>query len=209
MPQVIQFTKQTIDYGVERLLPEKVHKVRASVLDSRFMTTHGRYCIVADDNDFVTHVGIELGESASFYAARKLGWNFMYYNDPLLKKEEEHEEGAAPGTDPEAGESAAGEGDDGGGEEPVEPQPEGTSAPEEDAGEEGGEEAPEDEDAVTEVITPPMPAEHVEVDMDAEDEEEELSLPETSPHVGDPSIAVETPDGPTPKKKKRGKGKKK
>jgi len=89
MPQVIQFTNQMFDYGIERFFPEKVHVVRATTLDSRFMTSHGRFCIIADDGDFVTHVGIEVMKSALFFVEHKLGWDFTYYQDPLLEKSEE------------------------------------------------------------------------------------------------------------------------
>jgi hypothetical protein len=188
MPKVIQFTGQMFDYGVERFLPEKVTVVRTTTLDSRFMTSHGRYCIVADDRNFVTHVGIELGKAPRIYVEHELDWDFAFYDDPTLVAPEEGEgEG-------EGDENKKGEGDDGkqtegnqggdGEKDPLqpgekdgeEPDGEGTETPgdsggdgagETDGGEttepEGGDSDSGGEGAeeVTTIVTPPVPAEEI------------------------------------------------
>lgn len=129
MPKLIQFTNKLIDYGVERFMPEKVYDIRSSTLDSRFMTTHGRFCIIADANGFIIHIGIELGKAAAFFAEKHLGWNVDRYTDPSLVKPEQKEEDEGEKKD------ELKEGEDG--KEKTEPAPEGAEEGSLLSGEEG------------------------------------------------------------------------
>ena len=250
MPKVIQFTNQMFDYGVERFFPEKVRVVRASTLDSRFMTSHGKFCIVADDSDFITHVGIEVGKAAMFYVEKKLGWDFTYYTDPSLKKPEneddekkEGDDGDSKGSekteptgDPEGAEGESeGETQEGGDGQGIETDGEvddtGSSETPEGGGSEGGETPGEDPEevgepltaddtsphTVTRTVTPPMPAENIDMQIKiTEDEVTVENVPADDDDEDDlPFADDESEPKPVakpkakPKGKKKGKGKKK
>jgi len=231
MPKVIQFTNQLFDYGVERFFPEKVTVVRASTLDSRFITSHGRYCIIADDSKFVTHVGIELGKAPRYYVENELDWDFTYYDDPMVKApEEDDDEGEKEGDDDGKKEGGDQDLEGAGGEEgSVQPgeqdskesdgegskdAPDGSGDSSDEDGEgEGSEEGDSDpggegaEDEVIEAtVIPSVSADLIDAKSAVREDEVVVEPVEAAPKA-EPELKPEPKA--TPKKKGGGKGKKK